>query len=377
MASGQQSQAAFRYRPRHDACYKQLFDHAVVVKDLISGFIAPHLSDKFNFSTLEKVPSSYVSNSLKQRHIDRVWRVRLRGSGRWLYILLEFQSTVDLLMGVRMLTYIGLLYEDICRNKANLGPQGELPEIWPIVLFNGDTPWTAPLTVNAVALARGDGHRDQVFPEYFVFCPQEYPLDDLPPDNVVSLLIRLERIPRSGAPMDQLLGDIRAWLRKFDKDDYTRQSLIRAISNWVGEYLMLKDKIDSSLDPWDQLERMQNLAMNWEAPEWAQGWLEEGLAKGRTEGIEKGRTEGRTEGIEEGIEKGRTEGIEKGRTEVLGAIRKSLYLQAGSRFDPETVGRLTQHLDQVSDPERLLEISGKIHEGATCAALLKCLKNRS
>ena len=120
---------------------------------------------------------------------------------------------------------------------------------------------------------------------------------------------------------------------------------------------MLKDKIDSSLDPWDQLERMQNLAMNWEAPEWAQGWLEEGLAKGRTEGIE--------------------EGIEKGRTEVLGAIRKSLYLQAGSRFDPETVGRLAKHLDQVSDPERLLEISGKIHEGATCATLLKCLKNRS
>ena len=128
---------------------------------------------------------------------------------------------------------------------------------------------------------------------------------------------------------------------------------------------MLKDKIDSSLDPWDQLERMQNLAMNWEAPEWAQGWLEEGLAKGRTEG--------RTEGIEKGIK----EGIEKGRTEVLGAIRKSLYLQAGSRFDPETVGRLTKHLDQVSDPERLLEIFGKIHEGATCAALLKCLKNRS
>ena len=53
---------AFRHKPRHDACYKQLFDHAAVVQDLISGFIAPHLSDKFNFSTLEKVPSSYVSN---------------------------------------------------------------------------------------------------------------------------------------------------------------------------------------------------------------------------------------------------------------------------------------------------------------------------
>ena len=124
---------------------------------------------------------------------------------------------------------------------------------------------------------------------------------------------------------------------------------------------MLEDKIDPSRDPLDQLEQIENLVMDWEAPEWAQGWLEEGLAKGRTEGIE------------EGIEKG----IEKGRREVLGAIRKSLYLQAGSKFDPETVGRLTKHLDQVSDPELLLEISGKIHEGATCAALLKCLKNRS
>ena len=108
---------------------------------------------------------------------------------------------------------------------------------------------------------------------------------------------------------------------------------------------MLKDKIDPSLDPLDQLEQIENPVMDWEAPEWAQGWLEEGLAKGRRE--------------------------------VLGAFRKSLYLQAGSKFDPETVERLTKHLDQVSDPELLLEISGKIHEGTTCAALLKCLKNRS
>ena len=115
----------------------------------------------------------------------------------------------------------------------------------------------------------------------------------------------------------------------------------------------MEDKIVSSRDPVARLEQIKNLVVDWDAPDWAHGW------------------------IEEGIEKGWKEGIEKGRTEVLGAIRKSLYLQAGSRFDPETVGRLTQHLDQVSDPERLLEISGKIHDGATCAALLKCLKNRS
>ena len=122
----------------------------------------------------------------------------------------------------------------------------------------------------------------------------------------------------------------------------------------------MEDKIVPSLDPLDQPEQIKNLAMDWDAPDWAHGWIEESL----TEGIEKGRTEGR----------------EEGRTEVLGAIRKRLYRRVGSRFDPEAVGRLTQHLDQISDPDLLFEISEKIHEGATCAALLQCIKtdrNRS
>ena len=129
------------------------------------------------------------------------------------------------------------------------------------------------------------------------------------------------------------------------EDDNTRQSLTRALSDWVGEYLMLKDKIDSSLDPLDQLEQIENLVVDWDVPDWAHGWIKEGF--------------------------------EKGREEVLGAIRKRLYCRAGSRFDPEAVGRLTKHLDQISDPELLLEIAGKIHEGATCAVLLECIKNRS
>ena len=109
---------------------------------------------------------------------------------------------------------------------------------------------------------------------------------------------------------------------------------------------MLKDKIDSSLDPLDRLEQIKNLVVDWDVPDWAHGWIQEAFEKGLTEG----------------------------RMEVLGVIRKSLYLDVGSRFDPEAVGRLTKHLDQISDPDLLLEISEKIHEGATCAALLQCIK---
>ena len=322
----------------------------MVVRDLISGFIAPHLSDELDFSTLEKVPSSFVSSDLQQRHIDRVWRVRFRNNGRWAYFLLEFQSTVNPLMAARLLTYIGLLYEDICRNKANLGPRGEFPEVWPIVIFNGYGKWTAACVIEQKS--RDGGHQYRLVLEYIVFRQQEYSLDDLPSDKVVSFLIRLERITPSGEPLHRLMCDLEVWFRKFDKDDNTRQSLAGALSNWFKEYLTMEDKIDSSLDPLDQLEQIKNLAMDWDVPDWAHGLIEEGREEGRTEG----------------------------RTEVLGAIRKRLYRRVGSRFDPEAVGRLTKHLDQISDPDLLLEISEKIHEGATCAAVLKCLKtdrNRS
>ena len=38
---------------------------------------------------------------------------------QWLYVylLIEFQSTVDRFMAVRLLTYVGLLYQDLIKSK--------------------------------------------------------------------------------------------------------------------------------------------------------------------------------------------------------------------------------------------------------------------
>ena len=43
----------------------------------------------------------------------RLWRVRWGERWLYVYLLLEFQSTVDRLMAVRLLTYVGLLYQDL------------------------------------------------------------------------------------------------------------------------------------------------------------------------------------------------------------------------------------------------------------------------
>ena len=143
----------------HDAAYKGLFSHRPMVEDLLRGFVAREWSDKLDFETLEKLPADYVSDDLLQRHGDSVWRLRLQGQGEaWLYLLvmLEFQSTTDPFMAVRVLVYTGLLYQDLIRRGA-LDEAGRLPAVLPVVLYNGPERWTAPVEVGGPHRAGGGG----------------------------------------------------------------------------------------------------------------------------------------------------------------------------------------------------------------------------
>jgi hypothetical protein len=78
--------------------------------------------------------------------------VRLRGEADgwvYLYILLELQSTSDRFMAVRLLTYVGLLLEEIV-HKENLKPGDRLPVVLPLVLHNGKGRWHAPLNLESL-----------------------------------------------------------------------------------------------------------------------------------------------------------------------------------------------------------------------------------
>ncbi len=124
----------------HDHSYKQLFSHAALVRDLLQGFVQETWIEDLDFATLEKTSSSYVSDDLREREDDAIWRVRCQDSWMYVYILIEFQSTVNRFMAVRLLTYIGLLYQDLIRSQQLLA-NGQLPAVLPLVLYNGVKPW--------------------------------------------------------------------------------------------------------------------------------------------------------------------------------------------------------------------------------------------
>ena len=65
-----------------------------------------------------------------------IWWVRWGQDWLYVYLLLEFQSTVDRFMAVRILSYVGLLYQDLIRS-GQLTASGQLPPVLPLVLYNG------------------------------------------------------------------------------------------------------------------------------------------------------------------------------------------------------------------------------------------------
>ena len=83
--------------------------------------------------------------------------MRLRKNWLYLLLLVEFQSTDDPLMALRIHTYTGLLYQELARNgqlDAD-GHDGRLPAVLPLVLYNGDEPWESPLQMGELDRAGG------------------------------------------------------------------------------------------------------------------------------------------------------------------------------------------------------------------------------
>ena len=107
-----------------------------------AGELARHL----DFDTLECLPASFVTEHLGRRHADMLWRIGTTAGG-WVYvlILLEFQSTVDHRMALRMMDYTSTIWMRF--EREDLGPGGEYPLVLPVVIYNGEPRWTAATDV--------------------------------------------------------------------------------------------------------------------------------------------------------------------------------------------------------------------------------------
>ncbi len=325
----------------YDASYKDLFSHPQMVADLLTGFVPEPWVQELDFSTLEKVGGSYVSDDLRTREDDLVWRVRLRDGWLYVYLLLEFQSSIDLYMAVRVMTYVGLLYQDLIRRR-DLAPAGRLPPVVPIVLYNGLPRWSAAVDVADLVAAGPSGlatYRPQV--RYLLIDEGALPAEALPATrNLVAALFRLEN-SREPADVRRVVETLIEWLAAPEQT-----TLRRAFTVWLGRVLLPRRLPGVSVPEIRELQEVKSMLAE-RVIEWTRDW--------KQQGIEEGRQEGRQEGLQEGLRQG-----------MIASAREGVLATLQIRFGQTPVA-LQEAVNRIADLTRLRTL----HRHAILAASLE------
>ncbi len=322
-----------------DAAYRRLFAYPRMVRDLIEGFVGRDWSGELDLDTLTSVPSSYVGERFQERYGDAVWRVQFLGKPLYLMVMLEFQTTVDAGMAVRMLTYTGLLYGRLMGEGAFRG-RGTLPPVLPVVIYSREGRWTAATELREMIAPVGK--------ELTAYQPrQQYCLvhvgglarEPLPTGNLMAVLIGLEGSREPGK-----LGE---WLKALE--DLLRregdEGLMRAFVDWVYGLLMPRRYPEAAdAGPLESLKEVRTMLAE-RVKEWTAEW------------VKQGREEGREEGHAE--------------------ERALLCRLAARKFDGDTAERLSELLEGEANAEMLAQVGEWIIECRTGGELLGRLAGAS
>lgn len=219
---------------QHDLSYRSLFSHPRLVEELVRGFVKEPWVSKLDFKTLKRVNASFVSPELKSREGDLLWKLRLRdGPPIYVYLFIEHQSRVDRFMAVRLMVYVALLYQYLVK-EGELTPDGKLPLVIPLVLYNGEAQWWAPQDLFEL-IEHGDEAAEAYVPRlrYRVIDEGQYPLKDLARQkSVAAQLFWLEK-SRGRQALSRGTGRLVSLLSS-PEDGLLRQ----AVLVWIERVLM-------------------------------------------------------------------------------------------------------------------------------------------
>ena len=131
----------------HDSGYKKLFSNQTIFRQLLETFVNQEWVDNLDFASCEPLDKSFISEHYKETESDLIYKIQFHDREVYIYILIEFQSTVEPFMALRVLNYITNFYMDFLVNNRDVK---KLPAVFPIVLYNGEAPWTAPVNLSAL-----------------------------------------------------------------------------------------------------------------------------------------------------------------------------------------------------------------------------------
>ena len=199
--------------------------------------------------------------------------------------LLEFQSTVDRFMAVRLLTYTGLLYQDLIKSGQVKGKQ-KLPPVFPLVLYNGEKRWHAATSIADLTAAAPSGLQ-RYLPQYRYLVIDEGSYHEQELAELKNLVTALFRLEHSNEPEDvlQLIKQLNAWLQTPETNDLRRAFVI-----WIKRVLLRDRMGDPDYEKVQDLVEVQTM-LEKRVKQWQKQWMLEGEQRGELRGKLEGKLE--------------------------------------------------------------------------------------
>ena len=258
----------------YDSAYKYIFSNKTIFCQLIKSFVNEDFVKKINVDNIDLLDKSFVSDEFLQRESDIIYRVKLGKNDIYIYILLEFQSTVDKTIPVRMLLYLIQFYDLLFRNSQ----KGKLPSVFPILIYNGQDDWIIPSNIKDLIDKRIP---EKYIPSFEYYSIIEKNISDevlLKIHNLASAIIYLEKIKDE----KKLKEAIDRAIKLIEKENIID---VRMFTIWF------KRLFNQKVSP-VEIAKINNLL---EAKTMLTSVADQILERGKKEGIKEGIKEGKIE----------------------------------------------------------------------------------
>ena len=259
----------------HDTGYKELFSYPEFVQQLIEDFAPAEIARLMDFTTLKSHSGNYITPLFEEKIEDVVWSVNVNWQGMtqevYLYILLEFQSSVDRTMPVRLMHYAACFYSELLKQKVITPGQG-LPPVFPVVLYNGSERWTASLDLYDMIMPEPPGLLQVYQPRmrYYLVDEGRYTDEQLGlVQSPLSGVFSIEKASTNRQGLQQAVDRIVAIIQA----DSHKERIDKIITRWLKRHLQRlgaevdlnqlnslvedKDMLAENLENWAQQERQE------------------------------------------------------------------------------------------------------------------------
>lgn len=278
--------------PIHDKGYKRLFSNQRIFRQLIESFVSEPWVDDLDFDQCQRIDKSFISDHYKETESDLVYQVGFKGSPAYIYLLVEFQSTAPWYMALRMLNYVSNFYMDWLGSNPKAK---KLPPLFPLVLYNGDSPWKA--ATDFLELLEQPDLLGVYTPRlhYFKIAVNEQHLQALSAlGNIVSTLFLVEQTDDVEVLKQEFIA---MYIREGDEQacslllNWFKQLALRGVRS-SDDYQEVEDEVYDTID---KVTSMLDKTLK----NYGQKFFVKGEELGWQKGLQEGRQEGRQEGIEQ------------------------------------------------------------------------------